>query len=107
MIQKKEPFTLVIQRAPVPPDFFPAIDPPSATVLQGGVATYLVSFAVAGGYVNPIGLAVLGLPEGAAASFDINPAMPADVVTLTIETGSAAADVYPCEVQATEVEVTG
>lgn len=101
-IQKTIPFTLVIQEVPVAPDFFPAIDPLSATVFAGTVATYSISFTTLAGFANPISLTVVGLPAGATAIFGINPAMPTDVVSLAITT-DALPGTYSLLIEATEV----
>jgi len=102
--QKTIPFTLEIKEVPPKPDFFPAVDPTAQAVLRGTVATFAVSFTTVAGYANPIALNVLGLPDGAVASFGVNPAMPTDVVSLTITT-DAEVGVYNLLVEATEVVV--
>ena len=101
-VQKTIPFTLEIKEVPPVPDFFPAIDPTAAAVFRGAVATFAVSFTAVAGFANAIALAVLGLPDGATATFGVNPAQVGDVVSLTIAT-DAAPGVYNLLIEATEV----
>jgi hypothetical protein len=103
-IQKSIPFTLEIKEVPPAPDFFPAIDPTAQAVLRGTVATFAVSFTAVAGYANPIALSVLGLPDGAMATFGVNPCQVTDIVSLTVTT-EAAVGVYNLLVEATEVVV--
>lgn len=102
-IQKTIPFSLEIKEVPVAPDFFPAIDPLAASVFAGAVATYSISFTTLAGFANPISLAVVGLPEGATATFGLNPALPTDVVSLAITTVGAPIGTFALLIEATEV----
>jgi serine protease AprX len=78
--------TLVVT-APPPPtgDFALSASPSSRTVLHGKSTTYSVSIAPSGGFAANVTLTVSGLPNGASASSDPNPAGLSS--TLTVDTG--------------------
>lgn len=102
MTTKTVPFVLVVQEVPPQPDFFPGIDPATATVLQGSVATYACSFTGVAGFTGPVTLAVSGLPEGVLASFDLNPIMLEQTATLTIATVDLAVGQYDLTLEASD-----
>lgn len=101
--QHTVPFVLEVVEVPVPPDFFPAVSPDRASVPQGTMAAYQVTFAGVAGYAHPIALECAGLPEAAVAIFDTNPAQVTDTVNLLIATDAVAPGVYELQLVATEI----
>jgi hypothetical protein len=97
---KLVPFTLQVKEVPVAPDYFPAIDPAVQAVLQGTVAAFQVSLSTVGDFAAPVTLAILGLPAGALAGFDVNPLLPGGVSVLTIQTTGVAPGDYDLQLQA-------
>lgn len=103
MIVKQVNFRLGITPANAEADFLVFITPENQNVVQGSDAVYVVSFEAVNGYNSPISLVVLNMPMELAASFSVNPAMPTDVVTLTISTGNADVSDLDLTLEATEV----
>ena len=77
--------TLVVTAPPPTGDFALSASPSSRTVLHGKSTTYSVSIAPSGGFAANVTLTVSGLPNGASASSDPNPAGLSS--TLTVDTG--------------------
>ena len=84
MIVKDVPFTLIVEPAPPPPDFFPQITPENRTVKQGAAQDVSVFLNPAGGWAGRVQLSVLNLPAGVTASFSVNPMTYAQSCTITI-----------------------
>ena len=103
-IAKTVNFTLTVTEAPATPDFFPSVDPADLSVVQGTVAQYLVHITPVAGFYGLVQFAVTGLPAGAVAFFDTNPALPTDLVTLTIGTANLDVGTYQLALEATELE---
>ena len=78
--------TLVVQAAPTP-DFTLALSPSSRTVVPGQSTTYTVNITPTGGFSGAVTLSAGGLPAGATASFNPNPASGASS-TLTVTTSA-------------------
>jgi len=74
--------TLVVNAAAIP-DFKLSASPSSRTVVQGANTTYTVSIAASGGFGGSVMLNASGLPSGAAASFNPNPATGSSTMTVT------------------------
>ncbi|HXN25304.1 MAG TPA: S8 family serine peptidase [Candidatus Dormibacteraeota bacterium] len=66
------------------PDFSLSTTTAGETVVQGDFATYTVNLTPSGGFAGSVTLSVSGLPDGAIAAFDPNPAT--DTSTLTVIT---------------------
>jgi hypothetical protein len=84
------------------PDFSVSASPSSASTTPGGSVSYSVAVGSANGFTGSVGLAITGLPVGAAASF-----VPATVIApgssrLTVQTdASIAPGTYPLTVTGT------
>ena len=84
--------------SPTPPaaDFSLNVSPSSRTVTQGSAASavYTVSVTDVGGFAGAVALGASGLPSGASAGFDTNPATSSSTLTVTT-TASLAVGSYP------------
>lgn len=101
MATKSVPFQLTVTEVPVPPDFFPRIDPTAQDVPQGTPALYQVAFDAVGGFAGVVTLAVSGLPEGAVATFDKTVIGVGETAMLTIETAGVVLGTYDLALEAT------
>jgi serine protease len=67
------------------PDFTLSTTTMTETVVQGDFATYTVNITPAGGFAGDVTLSVTGLPDGASALFDPNPATGTSTLTVTTD----------------------
>ena len=72
------------------PNFAISALPTSRTVTAGGGTTYSVSITPSNGFTGSVSLAVTGLPAGATASFNPNPAATSSTLTVTTSTTTSA-----------------
>jgi subtilase family serine protease len=78
----------------VTPDFYLSVSPVSATIpATGGMASYTVAITPIG-FADTVNLSVTGLPAGANATFNPNPATNSSILTVTLGAGSATGS-YP------------
>jgi len=103
MIVKDVPFTLIVEPAAPAPDFFPSVNPASATVAEGATASFEVRLNAANGFHGAANLSVLNLPAGATAAFTRNPIDYILGCTVTITTAGVAAGTYTPVLHAEEV----
>ena len=71
------------------PDFGLAVSP-AGPVTAGGSGGFAVTVSGSGGFASAVGLGVSGLPAGATASFDPNPASSSSTLTVTTTTTTPA-----------------
>jgi uncharacterized repeat protein (TIGR03803 family) len=84
------------------PQFAVSVAPRSATVDQGGVATYNLTIGSVDGFSGDVPLSVSGLPGGATASLSASSISAPGFSTLTVTTASTiAAGSYPLTLTAT------
>ena len=79
---------------PPAPDFALAALPASQTVTQGGSTSYTVTITPSNGFNSPVSLSVSGLPAGASAGFNPNPAGSSSTLSLTTAASTPAGS-YP------------
>jgi subtilisin-like proprotein convertase family protein len=71
-------------------DYSMAVSPSSVSICQPEDALFAVTIGSFNDYVDPVTLAVTGVPAGANAVFTVNPVIPAGSSTLTISNTDAA-----------------
>ncbi len=74
----------------VAPDFSMSASPASATVTAGGPANYTVNVSPSGGFSGLVSLSASGLPAGASASFNPNPASTSSALMVTTSSTTLA-----------------
>jgi uncharacterized membrane protein len=82
----------VVVQAPPTPDFSLSSSPGSQTVTQGSSTTYTIGVSPSGGFTGDVSLSATGLPSGATASFNPNPASTsggATTSTMTVTTSGS------------------
>ncbi len=96
--------TQVVLIVTPPPDFTIEVDPDSQDVQASFSVDYDVILTSLYGFVSPCTLTVTGLPLGALASFDVNPATPTDTSVMSITTlRTTPPGTYSFTVTATEL----
>lgn len=95
------PFTLTVTGGPPVEDpFLATIDPAVREVPAGTDAAYTVTATPVGEFAGLIQLEVVGLPEGAMATFTQNPMAVTDSVAVTITTAGVVPGTYPLVLKA-------
>jgi len=95
-------FALACNNCNVVSTFTLASAEPTAQVCTGSEVAIAVHLGQVGGFADPVSLSASGVPNGASAAFDPNPATPPDDATLTIAAqASAAPGAYPLTVAGT------
>lgn len=84
----------------IAPSFSLSASPTSQRVAPGDTATYAIAIAASGGFADPVTLSVAGLPAGASASFDPNPATTSSTLSVTTAATTPVGD-YPLTVTGT------
>lgn len=84
-------FALVCQNCLEQPDFTLAIDPSEISACVPDSRDVAVDVGSLLGFVDPVSLAVTGLPAGTTGAFGTNPVVPAGTSTLTLTLGGATA----------------
>jgi hypothetical protein len=97
----KDTVTLIVNPAP---DFTIAANPDTQQVIAGNGTTYNVILLSQNGFSSPCTLTTSGLPSGAVANFDVNPATPSDTSIMSVSTtlGITPAGIYKITITATQ-----
>jgi hypothetical protein len=82
----------------VAPDFSITATPTSLDVCVPDEAVYDVALTSLVGYSEPVTLSAQGAPTGSSVSFDANPVVPSDSVTMTVTTNGTTAGAYALSV---------
>jgi len=84
-----------------------ALDPQPVTqyVCAPDDAEYAIDVEQHTGYTEPVTLSMTGLPAGAIASFDVNPAAPGATSVLTIDPGSAVTGDYTLQLDGDTIDL--
>jgi hypothetical protein len=86
------------------PDFTIEVQPGMRKVLAGNSIWYDIMITPLFGFESPCSLAVSGLPSGASASFDPNPANPLQTSVMTVQTlETTPPGIYDLIITATEI----
>jgi hypothetical protein len=94
------------QSSVVTPDFTLSSTPPSVTVLAGSSASYTININRTGGFTGAVSLSASGVPAGAAATFNPNPASTnSSALTVTTSTTTPAGS-YPITTTGTSGSLT-
>jgi hypothetical protein len=97
----KDTVTLIVNPAP---NFTITANPDTQQVIAGNSVNYNVILLAQNGFSSPCTLTTSGLPAGAAANFDVNPATPPDTSIMSVSTilGTTPAGTYKITITATQ-----
>ena len=97
----KDTVTLIVNPAP---NFTITANPDTQKVIAGHGTTYNVILLSQNGFSSPCTLTTSGLPAGAAANFDVNPATPSDTSIMSVSTtlGVTPAGTFKITITATQ-----
>ncbi len=92
-------FALACYNCALVPDFALAVDPTTMDVcapIDGAAAVEVEALA---GFGSSVNLTINGVPAGTGASFDVNPVVPANSSTLTVDPGTTSDGDYTLDLQ--------